>query len=103
MSPGQSIEIRKKTPEELQQWLMHKVALHETQIDKIERAMGLAGYLSENPPILIQEHHKIVVEKLSELLTNFRIFYQKNKRYMGEWFDTKFEEFFKEMEEKHLK
>lgn len=75
----------------------------ENRIIKLERAIGLQGYFSENPPISYQQHELLVIDKIGEIIMEFRKFYQRERKYMGTWFDKKFNEFFKEMEEKHLK
>lgn len=100
---AESIEIKKRTLEELVEYLITKQALQKLSIEELQRAMGLKGYLSENPPISIQTHHSVMSELKRKMLTDFREFYGANKRYMGEWFDKKFEEFFTKMEAKYFK
>jgi hypothetical protein len=108
-----SVKLGNKTPEELEKGidtcleLMAKnntaIGENATDIEELQRAMGLHGYFAENPPISIQQHHSILSELKRQMLTDFREFYGANKRYMGEWFDKKFEEFFTKMEEKYFK
>ncbi len=103
MSAEKSVKIKKRSPEETVEYIISEFALQKIEIDKIKRAIGIAGYFSENPPISIQEHHRILVKKLSDLLTDIKIFYKKERKYMGEWFDKQFNEFMVKMEEKYLK
>ena len=100
-----TIEIKKRKIEEIVDHLITQVALQKIDIDRLNRAIGLQGYFSENPPISIQEHHSILFDLKTKMLNDFKEFYGANKQNIigNTWLNKIFEEFFVKMEDKYFK